>query len=124
PSERALGTGRSGLAHRTPVGGAVGVPLSSRFDWRPAAAATPARAVVDQASFSAGLDRGGHQLVGCLEHGAELLVLDLGDGAPGRDARLPERRRLREISASGDEAPLEQTGTDGAAGTATRVGDW
>src|SRR4051794_13679499 len=75
----APGRGRSRLAPGAPVGGAVGVALSPRFDRRAAAAAAAARTVVDEAALAAGLDGSGHQLVCRLEDGAELLFGNLGE---------------------------------------------
>src|SRR2546430_2598847 len=100
----------SGLAGWTPVGGAVGVALAPGFDRCAAAAAAAAGAVVDDPAFAAGLDRGGHQLVRGLKNGAKLVLGGVADGAPRRDARLPERLRLPDASDPGHEPLVRAPG--------------
>src|SRR5438094_6403212 len=115
--------GRKRLASRTPIRGAVGVALSARLDRRPAPAAAPAGAVIDKTPLSPGLDRGCHQLVRCLEHGAQLVVGDFRNRPPRRDAGFPERLRLPEVADARDEPLVEQGITDRALRIAAEVGD-
>src|SRR5207248_1627143 len=115
----ASGRGGKRLADRAPVGGAVGVALSARLDRCAAATAAPAGAVVDEAALAAGLDRGRHQLVRCLEDRAELVVGDFRKRPPRRDAGIPERLRLPEVADARDEPLVEQGVADRAAGIAS-----
>ena len=80
-----------------------------------------AGAVVDETALAAGLDRSDHQLVGRLEDGAKVVVGDIVDRSPGRDASFPERLRLPEVPDPCDEALVEQRVAELAARVAPQV---
>src|SRR5579862_1599474 len=80
----------SSLAAGAPVRGPRRLALRVRSDRAAAALARASGAPVDVAELRRALDARGHQPVRGDEDGAELLVGDLDERAPRRDARLPE----------------------------------
>src|SRR5438270_10595696 len=102
----------SSLAGGAPVRDAGAVALRVRADERPAAAAGAARATIDAVQRSRAADGRGHEPMGGLERRAQFGVRHVGDGAPGRDPRLPQRLRAPYVPDPGDEALVEQRVAD------------
>src|SRR5262249_8551739 len=103
--------------------GAVRVSLPARRDRRLAARARAPGAAVDPAIALLPLDRRPHQPVRALEDVAKLRIRDLADGAPRRDANLPQGLRTPDVPDPGTDARVEQRvahGTTGIVGTKRR----
>ena len=102
------------LAFRAPVGGPVVVTLSARPDLRAAAGTGAARTSVDGALRPAG-DRVAHEARGRRQHREQLVVAELSNRTPRRDASVPERLRLPQVADPRDEPLVEERVADGAA---------
>src|ERR1700761_590496 len=106
---------RSELAALAPPGGAVGVALAAVEDAAAAADAGAAVFVDGEAMAVAGPDRGEHLGAGGVEDGAELVVADGGERAPGVDLGGEAGLALEDVADAGGEALVEQGVAEGAA---------
>src|SRR5665213_2208861 len=100
------------LAAGAPVRDARGVALSVRADDGAAAAAGTARAAIDVPQRPRSVDAGAHLHVRRLEHGRELVIGHVGEQAPRRHARVPERLRFPDVADARHEPLVEQRVTD------------
>src|SRR5690349_22131134 len=96
------------LAGGAPVGGAVGVALAAAPDRAAAGGAGAPRALVDGSHRPALGDRALHQPAGGLEHRAQLLVVEGGDGSPGVEAGGEAGLALEDVADPGYERLVEQ----------------
>src|SRR5438067_3411380 len=96
------------LALRTPVRDARVVALRRRADGDAATGTRPANAAVDLSRRPPSVERRPHQPMRRLEHRPQLVVRDLVEPSPRRDARLPQRFGPPEVADSGHEALVEK----------------